>query len=524
MKQFDESYSWTTPTASLARPSSTLSLYITDADLYDFSSVAERQVQLILQENAAGPPKKYEMLPLPDSMLETTVFCGNLCEFVQDDDLSRLFRAVSQSVPPACVIRKVNLSSLRYGFVAFCTADEAQRAILQFNGYNFRNHLLKVESIQEFHPRTGQRVKVPARFIQYCTGSIKPIHSSSNNSINNKGRLTSLRHASVASVPVATAKMKPKDSKTKKLVDWSRLSAANQCEVQRARARGYLTLGPGGGTSGSLCKMHQQHCTNRGQPQILWRKAQHGTQRPLDQVSIDFCPLSAVWTKDQKRAAISQIFAAAQEMAMRVAPTPTTLRLDSRADGGMHDAGIAKLCRDNELAMSEEHCVSRSGGKIVPSRAIQQPTEALPIALDGAEGTQCNQFVQAALSQQQLYFAFVGERHAAKAMVKTLAATWQTFEEIPEGSEAERLAKRDGVLPVRSRQTPKISTVLNRSVAPSRTKSNVRDCDEFDQDNNDLVEDGDRKRRRQRKEYRNNSLPSAVQQYRRRGGGHRQAW
>jgi hypothetical protein len=69
--------------------------------------------------------ERYEMVPLPDSMVETTLFVGNLNEFVKDDDLSNLFQTVStlQSLP-ACVCRRPNWDSLQYGFVTFPTVEE----------------------------------------------------------------------------------------------------------------------------------------------------------------------------------------------------------------------------------------------------------------------------------------------------------------------------------------------------------------------------------------------------------------
>ena len=71
--------------------------------------------------------ERYEMVPLPDRMCDTTIFVGNLCEFVHDDDLSQLFQTVStlQSVP-ACVVRKANMQSLRYGFVSFLSVEEKE--------------------------------------------------------------------------------------------------------------------------------------------------------------------------------------------------------------------------------------------------------------------------------------------------------------------------------------------------------------------------------------------------------------
>jgi hypothetical protein len=71
--------------------------------------------------------ERYENVPLPDSMLETTLFVGNLCEFVRDEDLSQKFRSVTnlQSLP-ACVARRPNSQSLEYGFVAFPTVEEKE--------------------------------------------------------------------------------------------------------------------------------------------------------------------------------------------------------------------------------------------------------------------------------------------------------------------------------------------------------------------------------------------------------------
>lgn len=71
--------------------------------------------------------ERYEMIPLPDSMISTTVFVGNLCEFVTDDILSAVFQAVSKlKSVPACVIRKPDMSSLQYGFVHFLSEQEKE--------------------------------------------------------------------------------------------------------------------------------------------------------------------------------------------------------------------------------------------------------------------------------------------------------------------------------------------------------------------------------------------------------------
>ena len=70
---------------------------------------------------------KYEMTPLPDSLIDTTIFVGNLGDFVTDEMLSTLFAKVSnlQTVPSA-VARKPNNYPLGYGFVTFPTAEQAE--------------------------------------------------------------------------------------------------------------------------------------------------------------------------------------------------------------------------------------------------------------------------------------------------------------------------------------------------------------------------------------------------------------
>lgn len=71
--------------------------------------------------------ERYENVPLPDSMLDTTIFVGNLCEFARDEDLSQQFRSVTNLKSlPACVARRPNNQSLEYGFVAFPTVQEKE--------------------------------------------------------------------------------------------------------------------------------------------------------------------------------------------------------------------------------------------------------------------------------------------------------------------------------------------------------------------------------------------------------------
>ena len=74
---------------------------------------------------------RYEMVELPDSMMSTTLWVGNLCEFVTDDMLSELFQQASDlKFVPACVARKPNMESMRYGFVTFRSEEEKDVSII----------------------------------------------------------------------------------------------------------------------------------------------------------------------------------------------------------------------------------------------------------------------------------------------------------------------------------------------------------------------------------------------------------
>lgn len=71
--------------------------------------------------------ERYSLVPMPRAMKATTIFVGNICEFVQDSDLSMYFSQVSSLTSvPSCVVRKVNTQSMGYGFVSFPNVDEKE--------------------------------------------------------------------------------------------------------------------------------------------------------------------------------------------------------------------------------------------------------------------------------------------------------------------------------------------------------------------------------------------------------------
>lgn len=121
--------------------------------------------------------ERYSMVELPDILIDTTVYVGNLNEFVDDEALSDLFKSVStlQSVP-SVICRKANYQSLKYGFVTFPTVEEKENAIIKFHGTKWKGKFIKVEPIKT----GGPRCKVPEKLVVYTLGTKKNIKNSRN--------------------------------------------------------------------------------------------------------------------------------------------------------------------------------------------------------------------------------------------------------------------------------------------------------------------------------------------------------
>jgi RNA recognition motif-containing protein len=130
---------------------------------------------------------RYEMVELPDSMMSTTLWIGNLCEFVTDEMLGEIFQqASSLKSVPACVARRPNMESLRYGFVSFRSEEEKENAIKLLQGYELNGKCIKVEPIRD-HEKYG-RIRVPGKIIEYVVGPKKRMR---NGEVNTMRRATS---------------------------------------------------------------------------------------------------------------------------------------------------------------------------------------------------------------------------------------------------------------------------------------------------------------------------------------------
>mmetsp|Transcript_29051 Transcript_29051/g.43894 ORF Transcript_29051/g.43894 Transcript_29051/m.43894 type:complete len:440 (+) Transcript_29051:138-1457(+) len=369
--RIDAFSTWKTP-AQRQRKSSILTRHVSNNRDPDF-------VEMMLGA------ERYELVPLPDSMVDTTLFVGNLCEFVKDDDLSNLFQAAStlHSVP-ACVVRKANTDSLGYGFVTFPNVEEKNKAMIKFSNYELNGRPLRVKCVED-HPK-GKRVRIPERMVAYTCGVEKK---------TGDGRVNTMRRVSREEVDRMSKgkSLGKKKSFSKKPTIPMRVSDSEQEELGRASRKGYLTLLSTayrrGRRSSALANVHREWCDAREKAQIILCKASGG--RPLDHLIIDLSPLRAhVILSDPKEA--SMFLLSWKNKILEVA----------------EEAGMELLCdalEDNTIQIDEE-CSGDSNDIMLTLEKTSwatQPIWSLPSISVGV---------------------FEGERSSAKAMAKTLAEMW----------------------------------------------------------------------------------------------------
>jgi len=244
---------------------------VRDADFYEMMVGGER----------------YEMIPLPDSMVDTTIFVGNLCEFVTDDNLSDLFQAVTPlNSVPSSVARKANMNSLQYGFVTFMTVEEKEAAIIRFHGHELNGRRIKVEPIKD--DPDCKRVRVPERLILYACGEVKKTRDGRTNSLRRVAR-----NEDTSPKKKKKQKNKRKKSAQGKVPKYHLVDRRDQNEMERAARKGYVTLSSTGYRRGRsrcpLANAHRQWCDDKEKPQIIHCKATGG--RPLDNIIVDLSPL-----------------------------------------------------------------------------------------------------------------------------------------------------------------------------------------------------------------------------------------
>lgn len=329
---------------------------------------------------------KYEMVDLPDAMLETTIFIGNLCEFVTDDMLSDLFQEVSklQSIP-SVVARKPNTSSLKYGFATFPSVEEKEAAIEKFNGYQLNSRPLKVEPIL-------RPVRVPGKLVAYTLGPVKKTPA-----FDAQSSIQPLRRISRDDV-LRLSRGQP--SKTKGYGSRSvphRLNESERDEFDRAARKGYVTLDGTGwrrGRKGSpLGNSHRQWCDARGKPQILLCRASGG--RVADNVIVDFSPLRLGALSEDKNVVMEFLIGWKTDVFIAAENAGMVLKEEYVEDNTWTD--------DIDLESDDTIVVD-----VVADNWAAEPIWRLPTISAGV---------------------FEGERVKAKAMAKELATLWSVADD-----------------------------------------------------------------------------------------------
>lgn len=369
--------------------------------------------------------QRYEMVPLPDSMVETTLFVGNLCEFIKDEDLDRLFRTVSslKSVP-ACVSRKPNWDSLQYGFVTFPNVEEKEKALIKFHGYELNGRRLKVECIRDT-PGIN-RVRVPEKMVLYMCGEAKK---------TSDGRVNTLRRVSRAEVDRMSKGQGPKNNSKKgtKSDIHLRLSETEQAELGRAERKGYVSLLSTayrrGRKSSALANVHRQWCDAREKPQIILCKASGG--RPLDHIIVDLSPLRIHGILDDPRAADEFLVKWKTHILLAAEQSGMVLRDDYIEDNTVR---LEDVDEDDDVEVPTELVITMD-----TKSWATLPIEKLPVVSLGV---------------------FEGERSKAKAMAKELAELW----DIPERAQEE--------------DVDDISSYSNQNEKPRKGKSKGKSTNE----------------------------------------------
>lgn len=375
--------------------------------------------------------KRYEMVQLPDSLIDTTLFVGNLCEFVTDDMLSSLFQEVSTlKFIPACVIRKADMSSLKYGFVTFPNEEEKLAALDRFSGYKLNNKPMRLEEIRD-NPRHG-RVRVPDQFITYSAGEVKRTRDGSKNTMR------------MARMKTKKSVLKPHSKKNRKKSNnsnsiqhrdfMSRLSNVESRELGRAiDIRGYITLewnsyNQNGGLlrPSHISSIHNKWCRSLGKPQIILCKAARG--RAFDNVIIDLSPL-LIGSVSEDVKILSEFMAEWKELLTQVSET------SSMVVKSLYTEDCVDNINDSTLKGDIRCSLPRS------SLPDNQSTKDLPL----------------------IFGVFEGERPMAKSMAKELCLIWQLIE----ASEDEKRGKQ-------GHRKKKSAYEMNSRKGKDRTYKNLR--------------------------------------------------
>lgn len=410
--------------------------------------------------------QKYEMVPLPDSMIDITCFVGNLDEFVNESDLSDLFQSISKlSSLPACVVRKADYSSLGYGFVAFPSVEEKEKAIIRFKGFKWKGKRIKVELVQENHKAKIGRVKVPESFVTFVMGAARKTR---NGQVNTMRRVTiptideymitnrknnNKRNNYTGKISKKKKKKNKKNSTVRDLTN-----ERERREYDRAKKKGYLTIDGGrriNKNKKSLTTLEQAHnynCVQHGKPQIILYKASNGKRH--DHILIDLSTLPPIDLSTLPPSSLSLSSAA---------PPPVLSNVEgnnSHPDAAdddvvVHDllsswkqdilqaaieSNMEYLCEDNDDDGSDDETNKNQELNVDTKNVLfskddtQHENKDSDCVIENKEG-ECiiNSYISGITPNWELpkefrRGTFEGDRVHAKAMAKQLASLWKIFE------------------------------------------------------------------------------------------------
>jgi len=87
--------------------------------------------------------------------LGNKLYIGNLSYEVTQRDLEGLFAQAGTCQSAAVIMDRATGQSRGFGFVEMSSSAEAQKAIQQFNGYDFKGRALKVNEAKESNNSRG---------------------------------------------------------------------------------------------------------------------------------------------------------------------------------------------------------------------------------------------------------------------------------------------------------------------------------------------------------------------------------
>lgn len=434
-----EAFSLSTWSSSLSRGRSPPSKYAPQPSLVEPLHLLPFREAEVTEQLVGGV--RYSMVPIPKDMLKTTLFVTNLDDFVYDDDLSAVFGGM-----PACVVRKPDMTSLGYGFVAFRSSEDAQvrtandigalldstsffrisgmlpctcvfaysclllgvqAALIRTRGQEWRGRELDVQEV-----RRDLVVRVPERLVAFVKGvkAVRRILQEERQSSSSTAppvKKPKVKAAKSWSPPKSST---PSSSSNRKL--YRHLKPEQQAELDRALLKGFLVL-DAPKHNPRLVDIHRRCCDARGVPQVMVVKGRGSGRWALDRVLVDLSPLRLQAVFDDPDS-----FLVRRKIDIFSAATATGMEL-LRGDQEACELDCAREAAESETEVGADLVVGGSNDD------DNHWTCAYAVTID--TGKNNNAYASKPISKLPPLSVgiFVGDRPQAKAMAKELSDVWE---------------------------------------------------------------------------------------------------